>query len=123
MIIHHTETPTSSSRIKERLFDRKITALSINFIIGLKDLGYMEVLFKDNKSTIISASSLFLAFLFLFSWPGVSIIILFSCYAFISFSFRSFRIGLNYLIYGVGLLYGILSNTLTCIISRGLRRE
>lgn len=108
MVIHHTEIPISKRRLKERLYDRKVTALSKNVMLGFRDFGYLKVVIKDNRYTFISAITLISSSIFAFVIPLVSFAIMASMLTFVSIKCKSVKVAANYLVYGVGLLVGII---------------
>ncbi len=113
MIIHHTETPVSRSRLKERLMDRKITALGINLFFALRDPGYLKILFRDNKFTFLCLFGIFIAAALCLSGYFVGgLLFLSALWLFVSLANRSFRVAMNYEVYAVGVLFGLISFSL-----------
>jgi glycosyltransferase involved in cell wall biosynthesis len=119
MINHHTELPVSKKRLKERLLDRKITALGRNLYIGLYDVKYILRLYKDNPYTLISSMLFILMPLLGFiNWllPIMLISCVYFCFAII---LKSLRLPINYFVYGAGMVAGFV----LCLILGSLRQE
>ena len=106
MIIHHTELAISKARLKERLFDRKLTALGVNVYESFSDLKYFRILFRDNPFTLVSAFYfLMVPFLFFIDvyFPLIGVAALYFSFV---LKLGSLRVPINYLIYGVGVIWG-----------------
>ena len=106
MIIHHTEMSVSKTRLRERLLDRKLTALGVNVCESFSDIDYFKILLRDNPYTLISSLYILLAPLLFYINPYLSVIALLAIYSTFVFRLRSLRIPVNYLLYGAGVIIG-----------------
>jgi len=113
MVVHHTEAHTNKLRIRERILDKKITALSNNLVLVASDFKYFQVLIKENKYTMLSSLVILLSIFLLALTPKLSVALVVVCYVGISLKCKSFRIGLNYVIYGAGLLIGVMAHLIS----------
>jgi len=125
MFIHHTETPTSKRRIKERLFDGKLNALSKNIKVAFTDFGYLPVLIKHNQGFFIALMSVaVLPLISLFFGGEVSLAIAVLTYTFTVVFHNSFRIATNYVIYAIFFYIFIFLNFLKVFVSiLGFRKK
>ncbi|ANG61162.1 hypothetical protein A8C75_00950 [Marinobacterium aestuarii] len=108
MINHHTEVPTSGMRLKDRLKDRKITALSKNFIVSLSSPAYFFEFLMKNRYTFLYSLGIIVSMVFVSAGiMNIGVYLLFLIFLFVSFMVKSFRISFNYLVYGFGFLLGL----------------
>lgn len=106
MIIHHTELAISKARLKERLFDRKLTALGVNVYESFSDVAYFKILIRDNPYTLVSSLYILLMPLLFYINPYLSVIALLVMYSTFVFRLGNLRIPVNYLLYGAGVIVG-----------------
>lgn len=106
MIVHHTELPISKQRIRERLFDKKVMALSLNLMHAVRNPGYFPVLFKENIYTMMAALSvLFSCVIFFISFYIGAALSIFLFFLHVV-GVKSFRLAINYYVYAIGMILG-----------------
>lgn len=109
MIIHHTEEPTSNTRFKERMLDRKITGLSHNVVAAIDNPGYFKVLLKENYFTFLTlASGIILISTMITGGLLIGALQFLATFTIIAARNKSLRIPFNYMVYSIGLIAGLL---------------
>lgn len=119
MVIHHTESATSRSRLTERLLDKKITALSRNVIVAFSNPGYFHPLIKENINTFLMLFSFATLIIFtLFDQLLYGALFIVCSLIFISIKTESLRTPLNHTVYSIGLAAGLLSHIITHVFKK-----
>ncbi len=121
MIIHHTEIAISKNRLKERLFDRKLTALGVNVYESFSDIKYFKILFRDNPFTLVSALYFLMLPLLFFVDLYFPLIVLVALYFVFVLKLRSLRVSVNYVIYGAGLIFGCINYSIGRLMRKVIR--
>lgn len=109
MINHHTEISRSIAQIRTRISNGRISALGINLYFGLKDAGYLKRLIQINPQIFLSLMALiFLPIIFVLGSNLATSIILITYILYIKFSSGRFVHAVNYCMYAIGMLVGLI---------------